>query len=628
MFSPLLMAALLVTAAPAVAQSADRTGQSITATVEAIANIRSASSPSFSPDGKRIAYISNAGGTSQIWIAPVAGGEGRQVTNLTDPVQSAHWSPTGEWIAFDVASDGGASIQTYISKPDGSGAKRLTPGGKNISELDGWSSDGRYVLAGSNANFAAGRDPWLINVRTGSVSPLATGKGLNKIFDVSRDGRRAVVGRKIQRGDGNFYLVDLQTGSEALLTPHEDAADFPWGQFSPDGRRIYLISNAGRDTFAFAHIELDAAGQPGPIRITAERADAEAARGVLSPNGRRLLMVWNAGGRSELEWLDTRTHQRTPGPVLPVDVILSGVFSRDGRSLAFSGSGANAPTGIYTADVNSSRVKQIARSVHDGVDLGSLVRPTFVTYKAHDGVSLSGWLYRPAGAVGPGPLVLHFRNHPDGQSQPQMNSFIQGLVARGITVFAPNVRGSSGFGKRFMHLDNGAKRVDAIRDIKSTAEHLVAAGIADPQRLGIFGTSYGGYMVLSALTEFPDLFAAGASVSAFASFETFFKNAAPLVASALRMEYGDPETDAEMLKSLSPIHKLERVKTPLLILHGAKDTRVQASEAEQMVIDLKRGNVPVEYLLFPDEGHFWPTKPANRVRAATAVVEFFTQKLD
>jgi dipeptidyl aminopeptidase/acylaminoacyl peptidase len=223
--------------------------------------------------------------------------------------------------------------------------------------------------------------------------------------------------------------------------------------------------------------------------------------------------------------------------------------------------------------------------------------------------------------------VFDYHGGPEGQSRPGLNPTIQALLARGIAVFQPNVRGSSGFGKRFMSLDNGAKRVEGVRDIKATTDHLIAAGIADPKRLGIMGGSYGGYMVMAGVTEYPEMFAAGANLFGIVNFDTFFKKTQPWMAAISTVEYGDPVKEAEMLKALSPIHKLDRIKTPLIVLHGANDTNVPLIEAEQIVENLKGRNVPVQYVLFPDEGHGWRKLP-NRVKSTTEIVRFFDERLN
>jgi dipeptidyl aminopeptidase/acylaminoacyl peptidase len=222
--------------------------------------------------------------------------------------------------------------------------------------------------------------------------------------------------------------------------------------------------------------------------------------------------------------------------------------------------------------------------------------------------------------------VFNYHGGPEGQARPTMSPDAQALVANGIAVFAPNVRGSSGFGKAFMAMDDGAKRVDGVRDIKATTDALIAQGIADPRRLGIMGGSYGGYMVMAGMTEYPDMFAAGANLFGVVNFETFFRESEPWMAAISTTEYGDPSTQRDMLRALSPIHKLDRIKAPLFVLHGANDTNVPVVEAEQIVSAMKARGVPVRYTLFPDEGHGWRKTP-NRVRSTTEIVGFFVEHL-
>ena len=619
-----LATAFLTGAVPALAQPAS--DPDVARTVEAIASIRSAGGPSFSPDGARIAYISSASGIPQVWTMAADGSDARQITNLSDPVQSVEWSPAGDLLAWDVAPGGGLNVQIYVSRPDGSGARRLTAGGRENNALTGWSDDGQRLMAASNSRDPARFEPVLIDIATGAATPVGNAAGVSRLVDLSPDGRHAVVSRVVSRGDNNLYLVDLASGTETLLTPHTGTATSGWGEFSANGRQIHVLSNVGRDRLAFGVIALGADGTPGPIRITAGRGDAEAEAGVLSRDGRRAALFWNVAGRSELSWLDTETGAVTAGPALPVDIVSGSALSLDGETLAFSGSGANRPGDIHRLDIGPGTLTQLTHSAHDGVDLDTLVRPTLVTYRAHDGIELSGWLYRPRGTTGPGPVVFNYHGGPEGQSRPSMSDVTQALVARGITVFAPNVRGSTGFGKRFVNLDNGALRVDGVRDIKATTDHLVEAGIADPERLGIMGGSYGGYMVMAGVTEYPEMFAGGANLFGVVNFETFFAQTEPWMAAISTVEYGNPVTEADMLRALSPIHKIDIVTTPLIVLHGANDTNVPVVEAEQIVNSLRARDVPVEYVLFPDEGHGWRKLP-NRIRSTTAIVSFFERTL-
>lgn len=598
----------------------------IAATVEAIARIRSASSPSWSPDGTQVAFISNASGSPQVWVVPAAGGPPRQVTRLADPVQSVRWSPAGDWLAYDVAPGGGLNVQIWLAHPDGTGAKLITGGGADNNRLYGWTDDGRRLAIGSAARDPAQMDAYLADPATGARTVVVEGKGLNTVTDVSHDGRFALVSRLVSRGDNNIYRVDLASHAETLVTPHAGTASFGWGKFSPDGRFIYFTSNAATDLAVFGLVELTTEGKPGPFRTLAARRDAEAEDAVMSHDGHRALLIWNVAGRSQAVLLDTVAGKLSAVPALPAELVRSPEFSPDDKRLVLVASGAAAPADLHVLDLAPGRFARLTESAHEGVDLAGLSRPSLVKYSARDGVLLSGWLYRPKGFTGPGPVVFLYHGGPEGESRPALSGDIQALVAAGASVFAPNVRGSAGFGKKFVDLDNGPLRVNAVRDIEDTTNALVRLGYADPKRLGIMGGSYGGYMVMAGVTEYPDMFAAGADLYGVVNFETFFAHTQPWMAAISTVEYGDPVTQKDLLRALSPINKLDRVKTPLIVLHGANDTNVPVVEAEQIATSLKARGVPVQYVKFPDEGHGW-RKLANRVSSTEAIVNFFGKHL-
>jgi len=603
------------------------TAPDLEAAVVRMAKIGGCGSPSFSPDGRRIAFVSNLSGNPQVWVVPTEGGWPTAVTALDDQVTSVDWSPTGEWLAFGVAPGGGMNTQIYLARADGGELRLLTAGGKDNNWLGGWAHDGRSLDFASN-RAGASMDAYVFQLDTWQPRLVAKNPGTGAIADRSRDGQRAIVSRVASRGDSDLVLVDMATGKETLLTPHRPPAQFGGGSFSPDGRTIYLSTDADRDLAAFARVHLGADGKPGPIEVIAARPDAELDSFVVSEDGATAVLVWNVAGRSELAFLDLASGRSTPGPALPAELVGGLDLSRDGRLLAFAATGSTHPGDVWVLERATGKLWQVTHSPHAGVDLDSLVTPELVRFHGEDGLPLTGWLYRPrhASPAAPGAYVLSFHGGPEGQERPAFRSDYQALLARGIGVFAPNVRGSAGFGKRFVNLDNGALRVNAVKDIKAAADWLVEQRIADPRRLGIMGGSYGGYMTMAGLTEYPDLFAAGADLFGVVNFETFFAHTEPWMAAISTVEYGDPKTQLAMLRSLSPIHKLDRVKAPTLVLHGANDTNVPVVEAEQVVENLKKRGVPVQYVLFPDEGHGF-RKTANRVRSTVETVKWFAENL-
>lgn len=593
------------------------------ATVAAIAAIRSSTGASHAPDGKSIAYISNASGSPQVWVLGVDGPV--QVSRLADPVQSVDWSPAGGWLAYDTAPGGGLNVQVHVVRPDGTGDRLVTSGGASNNRLFGWTKDGKALRIGSAAADPSRFEPQLIDPATGAVTKVGEGSAGLQSFDVSNDARRIVIDRAVTRGDSNIWLAGGSGGAERLMTPHKGRAQFSTIGLSPDARRLWLIGNSDTDNYALAAVDIATDGTPGAVRTILSRSNAELETAKLSGDGRTIAIVWNTGGRSELAWYDTASSKERSGPTLPVDIVSALDFSRDGSELALTGAGAAAPANLYRVTVASNDMHRLTNSAYDRVDLAEFVRPRLLEWQARDGVKLSGWLYTPKSATGPQPMVFIYHGGPEGQSRPTISSDIQALVASGISVLTPNVRGSTGAGKKFMELDNGPLRINAVTDIADTSEFTVKAGLADPNRLGIMGGSYGGYMVMAGVTEFPKMFAAGVDLYGVVNFASFFKYTQPWMAAISTVEYGDPVKDMAMLNRLSPLTNIGNVTTPLLVLHGANDTNVPVIEAEQIVASLKARAVPVSYILFPDEGHGWRKLP-NRVKSTTAIVEFFKDK--
>ncbi|MDY7085957.1 MAG: S9 family peptidase [Actinomycetota bacterium] len=535
-------------------------------------------SPSLSPDGRHMAYVSDRSGRPQVWVQPV----GSDLTFLVDtgeaPVASVQWSTGGGWLACLVAPGGAPRHEMWLVRPDGSELHQVAGFGTGTADNPRW-LPGRSLLAlTENLTTALLIDP-VGNTR----SVVATGT-LISLLDVSPDRTRALL-RIGPRGDRHIVVRDLLTGVDEFVTAGEQAV------FGPDGETVYARSESGELPVLIRVAK-------GGVEVLASSGTDEVESFTITADGRTAAVLWNVrGGLSSVSLLDLDTGAQRPLSPQPGLVISGPAWSFDGSTLGFTAEGPGQPHGVWVSSAEAGVVPVSAEPPAPGA-----VQPTLETFPAHDGLELTGWLFRPDGE-GPFPTVLWFHGGPEAQERPGHGPLFQSLVDRGIAVLAPNVRGSSGFGRSFVNADNLALRYAAIEDVRSCVRHLTDSNISDISRLGIMGRSYGGYLTLAALTTFPDMFAVGIDVCGMSNFATFYEHTEPWIASAAVSKYGDPVTDSDLLADLSPITRIDRLRTPLMIVHGENDSNVPVIEAEQVVAALTERGIPHRYLLFPGEGH-------------------------
>ena len=529
-------------------------------------------SGALSPDGRHAAYVSDRSGSPKVWVQPV----GSELTFLVDtgehPVVSVQWSTGGGWLACVLAPGGAPRTEVWLVRPDGSALHQVAGFGADSADNVRW-LPGRPLLAVTE-NLET---TLLVDAEHGTREVVTTGELLS-LFDVSPDRSRALL-RRGPRSGRYIVVRDLATGVEQWVTSGEQAC------FGPDGS-VYARSDAGE-----LPVLVRVAGGTAEILASSESAEVESF--ALTADGRSVAVLWNVrGGESELTVLTPSGTERVP---LPGPVVSGVSWCFDGSTLTFTAEGPGQPHGVWTWDGQLHPV-----SVEEPAP--DAVRPVLHRFASHDGLEISGWLFRPAGE-GPHPTVLWLHGGPEAQERPGHGPLFQSLVDRGIAVFAPNVRGSSGFGRSFVNADNGALRYAAIGDVAACVQYLVGAGVADEARMGCMGRSYGGYLTLAALTTYPSMFAVGIDVCGMSNFATFYEHTEPWIAAAAVSKYGDPVADADLLRDLSPITRIDRLTTPLMIVHGENDSNVPVIEAEQVVAALAERGVEHKYLLFPDEGH-------------------------
>lgn len=572
-----------------------------------------------SPDGQALAFVSNRSGEPKLWVRTAPDATPTMPGTGVHPVGRVRWSPDGRWLAYQIAPGGAARTEVWIMRPDGTDQRQVGGFGDCSATFGAWSHGSPSLLpvASSSGQWSPSQ-AFLLDPGTGHHVPLAVG-GLPHALDVSPDHRWGLV-RHGPRTARWVELVEIASQRTTTPVPADDPGSTDKAHFALDGSLVVLRSDVGRDLAALMGVPT--AG--GQVRVLAERDDAELESFCVSGDGRTASLLWNVdGGCSELSVLDIASGDHRPLTGPPGEVYSWCELSTDGTRLLVTAQGPSQPRNIWAIDVATGDSRPVTYGPPQVVPETPLT-PQLHRFDAEDGLGLSGWLYRAGPA--PGPVVVYFHGGPEAQERPMFNPLFRELVNAGLTVFAPNVRGSSGFGKRFVNADNTDKRFQAITDVRAAVTYLVDAGIAVPGRIGCMGRSYGGYLTLVALTWYADLFAVGVDVCGMVDLETFYANTEPWIAEAAHSKYGHPERDRDLLRALSPIHRIDELTAPLLVVHGAHDTNVPLHEAEQVVAALDARRVPSEFLLFRDEGHEIH-KLANTSFFVETVVDWLTRHL-
>ena len=600
---------------------------------------RSAWAPDLNCHGTLVGYVSDRSGLPRAWVQPVSpnGGPPRQLPTGDDHVYDLSFSPDGQWVAVLTAPGGTATrTRVWLARADGSGSRRVSGVRQGTASFGPWLRTGNVLALATSGRRPDETTSNLLDVESGHVAPIAYGTPFT-VVDLSHDGTTALV-RSGSRGQRHLVVVPLDGGRHIPLLRPEQPGDggAEAGVFAPDGT-VYARSDRGRDRMALVAVR----PHNGKLWEVAARPDADLDLFSLSDDGRTALLAWNVEGYSQVELLDVASGQLEPVP-LPVSVVDRVRFSRDGRSIVIAGQSPDVPHAIWSAELGGQADPTAAPDAATRAVVGPLARldrpvrplsagdrivaPRLERVRTDDGLELSGWLFTPPDQRGPGPAALWLHGGPEAQERPVFQPLFQALVAAGISVFAPNVRGSTGYGRAFEHCDDVERRPEAIRDVAACALHLLHTGVAEPGRLGVAGRSYGGYLTLAALTFFPELFGAGVDVCGMSDLSTFFAHTEPWIAAVSASKYGDPVLDRALLEQVSPLNRVDRLSAPLLVVHGRNDRNVPVAESDQIVSALRARHGVVDYLLIDDEGHEIG-RPVNRLRFIERAAEWLSKHL-
>jgi dipeptidyl aminopeptidase/acylaminoacyl peptidase len=597
-------------------------------------NIRSSLAPSFSPDGRFVCFLTNVTGVAQLWQVPVEGGWPVQLTFTNESVRGAHYNPRKHEILYSMDTGGNERTQLYRLHGVGGGmdhnigdgwvSEDLTKQLKAIHGFGGWSHDGEAIAFSANRDDPARFDIYVQKLPAGEPRLVAKGPGgYYSPIGWSPDDQSLLVSRTESNVNQDLYVIDVAKGTVKQLTPHKDDVQYEHATWSADGKHVYCSSTAqGRDLTGLAQIEV-ATGKLTYLETPQNEVEAVLA----SPKGKWLAYRLNVGGVSELKLRDLKSEKTITQKGLPLGVISGMEFSQDDSKLAFVFDGPRHNMDVWIWDLAANKVRQLTHSSRAGIPFSQFVEPELIHYETFDKRKIPAWFYKPAGKPGSlPPVIVYPHGGPESQTRPNFTALFQYFVGRGYAVLAPNVRGSSGYGTTFMNLDNTIKRMDSVKDLAYAAYWLRDQKTGDPKRLAVYGGSYGGFMVLAQVTNYPDLWAAGIDIVGIANWVTFLENTGAYRRAHREKEYGNLREHRDFLEKISPINHVDKIKCPMMVVHGANDPRVPIGEAEQIVAALKKRNVPVEYLRYEDEGHGL-AKLKNRLDAYPKMVDFLDKYL-
>jgi dipeptidyl aminopeptidase/acylaminoacyl peptidase len=569
-------------------------------------NTRGASFAGWLDDGAMI-VTTRFGETAQAHRVKAPMGMREQLTFFPEPVASVATAPApgGDGFVYGKDKGGDEFWQLYWFDLATRESTLLSDGRRSQNNSPVWSDDGRWLAWSGTGRNGADYDLYVRDMRTGATRRVLEKGGLWSALDFSDDGKKLLVGRYVSINEAYPGELDLATGALEMFPVEGGKAAFGSFVYAPGGG-VYFVSDEKRQFLTLQkHVPPFAAP---PTAISTVAWDVEDVQ--LSPDGRRLAYVTNEDGISKLRVVDTGTHRELALPALPVGVIGNVGFSPDSKRLALTLNSATSPSDVYVVGLDDAQLVRWTQSEVGGLDASKFVAPTLVRFPTFDEVdgkprTIPAFYYRPEGD-GPFPVVINIHGGPEAQSQPVFSPQVQYLVRElGVAVLVPNVRGSSGYGKDYLLLDNATRREDSVRDIGALLDWIDGQPELDASRVGVQGGSYGGYMVLASMIHYDDRLRAGIDVVGISDFRTFLANTEDYRRDLRRAEYGDERDPVvgKYLDGIAPLRNAAKISKPLFVAQGFNDPRVPYTEAEQIVKAVRGNGGDVWYLMYNDEGH-------------------------
>jgi dipeptidyl aminopeptidase/acylaminoacyl peptidase len=606
--------------------------QTIVEEVKRYTEARSAGFGGWHPTKLEMLVSTRFANTPQLHLVSAPMGARTQMTFFDEPVGSGGFDPLkGEFFLFSRDRGGNEFGQLYRYDLSDGRVSLLTDGGRSQNSFSGWSPDRRWMAYSSTRRNGADRDIYIMDPRDPKASDrlvLQVSGGGWGVQDWSPDGKTLLVGEYVSVNESHLWFVDVATGQKREFTPRsQTGVAYAGADFTKDGKAILLSSDQGSEFKRLQHHDL----ATGRVRVVTEGFKGDVSGAIQSHDGRRAVFFVSEDGIDRAFLLDVATLTYQPIEGLPAAQLSGGSWHRDNRHVAFGVGSARSVSDVVVLDTETGGVVRWTESELGGLVADTLSEPSLVKWKSFDGLEISGFLYQPSAAkfAGPRPVIINIHGGPEGQSLPvfigRNNYFLNEL---GVAILFPNVRGSTGFGKTFVALDNGAKREDSVRDIGALLDWIRTQPDLDASRIMVTGGSYGGYMTFACAVHYSDRLRCALSVVGISNFITFLNNTESYRRDLRRVEYGDERDPAmrAVFEQISPLNQAAKITIPMFIVQGANDPRVPRTEAVQMVERIRANGGPVWYLEAKDEGHGF-RKKTNSDFQFYATVMFIRQHL-
>jgi len=595
-------------------------------TIEQFLNTTAILGSSFSPDEKSILVSSNKTGIYNVYSIPVSGGDLKPLTHsTTETTVSVGYFPNDSRILYTRDQGGNENNHLYVLGADGK-EKDLTPGDKLKAQFLGWSQDGKAFYIATNERDARFFDIYKLDAASFERKLLYQDTVGYQFGDISNDEKFIAFQKPNTTSDSDIYLYNVAAKDMKNITPHQGEVASSPSSFDPESRFLLYLTDEGSEFAYLSRYDLTTGKKE-----SVEKANWDISFSYFSHKGKYRVVAINEDARTSVKIYDRTTNKPVVLPAFPAGQITSVNISRSERLMSFYFTGDNSPSNLYVYDFATKQVRKLTNSLNPEIDPADLVASKVIRYKSFDGMEIPSILYKPnqASAANKAPALLWIHGGPGGQTRTNYSGVIQYLVNHGYVILGVNNRGSSGYGKTFFTADDQKHGREPLWDCVEAKKYLASLGYVDTSKIGILGGSYGGYMVLAALAFKPEEFAVGVDLFGVSNWLRTLESIPPYWESfrkALYKELGDPKTDRENLRAISPLFHADKITKPLMVLQGKNDPRVIKPESDEIVEAVKKKGGIVEYVVFDDEGHGF-TKKANEIRGYKGILDFLDKHL-